>query len=75
MQNAYVYLYNLNDSARYSFISSQSMSMDTGNNGLMTYGGGLYKATETINAIQIFPYSGTFSLTANLYGVKKIWVV
>ena len=72
LQNAYVYLYNLNDSARYSFISSQSMSMDTGNNGLMTYGGGLYKATETINAIQIFPYSGTFSLTANLYGVKKI---
>jgi len=72
LQNAYVYLYNLNDSARYSFTSSQSMSMDTGNNGLMTYGGGLYKVAETINAIQIFPYSGTFSLTAKLYGVKKI---
>jgi len=72
LQNAYVYLYNLNDSAKYSFASSQSMSMDTGNNGLMTYGGGLYKVAETINAIQIFPYSGTFSLTAKLYGVKKI---
>ena len=72
LQNAYVYLYNLNDSAKYSFSSSQSMSMDTGNNGLMTFGSGLYKVAETINAIQIFPYSGTFSLTAKLYGVKNL---
>lgn len=71
LQNAYVYLYNLNNSAKYSFASSQSMSMDTGNNGLMLFGGGTYFVAETINAIQIFPYSGTFSLTANLYGVKQ----
>ena len=71
LHNAYIYLYNLNDSAKYSFATYHSMSMDTTPNGLMTYGSAVYKVTETIDAVQIFPYSGNVSCTANLYGIKQ----
>ena len=71
LHNAYIYLYNLNDSAKYSFATYHSMSMDTTPNGLMTYGSAVYKVTETIDAVQIFPNSGNVSCTANLYGIKQ----
>lgn len=71
LHNAYIYLYNLNDSAKYSFATYHSMSMDTTPEGFMTYGSAVYKVTETIDAVQIFPNSGNVSCTANLYGIKQ----
>ena len=47
------------------------MSMDTTPEGFMTYGSAVYKVTETIDAVQIFPNSGNVSCTANLYGIKQ----
>jgi hypothetical protein len=73
IHNAYVYLYNLGNSSKYSFTSSHSMSNDTSNTGLFTFGGGVYPTANTVNAIQIRHTSGaTFSCTAKLYGVKQL---
>ena len=75
--NGYVYLYNLLDSSRYSFCTSQSASRDTdaGANGRFQYSSSVYKVAETINAIRCFISSSyAFNDTGyiKLYGVKQI---
>tara|TARA_R110002050_G_scaffold29292_2_gene75539 strand:+ start:349 stop:951 length:603 start_codon:yes stop_codon:yes gene_type:complete len=66
----YVYLYNLNNSSKYSFITHQAPPSNT----YMYFGGGLYKVAETINAIQLLNSAGA-SFTAGkveLFGIKEI---
>jgi hypothetical protein len=75
--NGYLYLYNLLDSSKYSFCTSQSASLDTdaGANGRFQFGGSTYTVAETINAIRCFISSSyAFNETGyiKLYGVKQI---
>jgi len=70
--NAYVYLYNLGDSAKYSFTTSQATSTleYTARYG-MQYGGGFYHVASAINAIRLLVPSGVMSVTsASLYGIR-----
>ena len=71
--NAYVYLYNLGDSTKYSFTTSQATSTleYTARYG-MQFGSGVYHIASTINAIRLLVPSGVMSVTsASLYGIKE----
>jgi len=77
--NGYVYLYNLLNSSKYSFCTSQSASRDTdaSANGRFQFGGSVYTVAETINAIRCFissSYAFNETGTIKLFGVKQIWV-
>ena len=70
--NAEVYFYNLNNSAKYSMMTSQATSICETSNKSTIFGGGVYGVAETVNAIAIFPDTGTnFSGTAKLFGIKQ----
>ena len=72
--NAYVYLYNLGDSGKYSFVTQQSTMGIADSSGYWSYlGGQTYRVAETINAILIrIDNAGSFSATAKLFGLKDI---
>ena len=73
VQNAYVYLYNLGNSSKYSFTTHHSFSSATSSANWGYFGGGVYPTAEVHNAIKVFSDAGTnFSGTAKLYGVKQI---
>ena len=66
----YVYLYNLNNSSKYSFITHQSSPSNT----WMYFGGGVYTVAEKIDALQVLN-SAAASMTngkVQLYGIKQI---
>lgn len=66
----YVYLYNLNNSSKYSFINHQSLPSNT----WMYFGGGVYTVAEKIDALQVLNSAGA-SMTngkVQLYGIKQI---
>jgi hypothetical protein len=73
--NGYVYLYNLGDSSKYSFISFQSSTTVVSTLIFqMRFGSGVYTVAETINALRIdgdsftgTPTGGTISL----YGIAE----
>jgi hypothetical protein len=70
--NAYVYLYNLGDSSKYSFTTSHATSTleYTARYG-MQFGSGVYHIASTINAIRLLVPSGVMSVTsASLYGIR-----
>ena len=69
--NSYVYLYNLLDSTKYSFLTQHSTTNLAGNF-RTTFGGGVYQTAETINGFQILTSSTLTSGTAKLYGIKEI---
>jgi len=66
----YVYLYNLGNSSKYSFITHQAPPSVV----YMYFGGGVYTVAETINAIQILNSAGASFTggTAKLFGIKQI---
>ena len=73
VQNAYVYLYNLGNSSKYSFTTHHSFNSATSSANWGYFGGGVYPTAEVHNAIKVFSNAGTnFSGTAKLYGVKQI---
>ena len=67
--SAYMYLYNLGNSSKYSFTTSQtSINVDQGE---FFFGGGVYTTAETINAMRFYnDYAMTG--TIKLFGVKQI---
>ena len=70
---AYLYLYNLNDSSKYSFLTQQEVHMQTTSSKMrQSFGGGVLPQTSTVDQIKLFVDSGNFSCTAKLYGVKQI---
>ena len=71
---AYIYLYNLGNSSKYSFITNQSPVGVDGAYIFGYFGGGVYAVAETINALRIFNSTGAnFTQgTAKLYGVKQL---
>jgi hypothetical protein len=71
--NAYVYLYNLLDSSKYSFSTSQATATleFTARYG-MQFGSGVYHVASTINAIRLQATTGNISVTsASLYGIAE----
>ena len=70
----YIYLYNLGNSSKYSFITNQSPVGVDGSNIFGYFGGGIYAVAETINALRILNSTGAnFTQgTAKLYGIKQI---
>ena len=71
--SAYLYLYNLNDSSKYSFLTQQEVHMQTTSSKMrQSFGGGVLPQTSTVDQIKLFVDSGNFSCTAKLYGVKQI---
>jgi len=76
--NGYVYLYNLGNSSKYSFISFQSSTTVVSTLIFqIRFGGGAYTVAETINALRIDGDSFTGTATGGnikLFGVKQIWV-
>ena len=72
--NAYIYLYNLNDSSTYSFLTFQTQGQGVDNLPIGAFGGGTLPQTSTVDEIQLGTYdvSSNFSLTAKLYGLKQI---
>ena len=66
--SAYMYLYNLKDSAKFSFTTSHTtINLDQGE---FFFGSGVYTTAETINAIRFYnDYSMTGSFS--LYGIKE----
>ena len=70
---AYLYLYNLNDSSKYSFVTQQEVHMQTTASKMrQSFGGSVLPQTSTVDEIKLFVDSGNFSCTAKLYGVKQI---
>ena len=74
--HGYLYLFNLNDSSKYSFSTGQAVSLNSSAVLFQWYGGSLYTQIETINAFSIIPdgASGTLDdgIVFNLYGVKNL---
>ena len=71
--NGYVYFYNLLNSAKYSFTTSQSSNV--GGNDVskdVAFGGGVYPTAEVNNAIRFRMNNANYigTLTASLYGIK-----
>ena len=72
-QNGYLYLYNLGNSSKYSFLTNQSFSQSTSSNAFFYFGGGVLPTAETHNAFQLLLSGGaTITGTIKLYGVKQI---
>jgi hypothetical protein len=73
--NGYVYLYNLGNSSKYSFITFQSSTTVVSTLIFqIRFGGGVYTVAETINALRIDGDSFTGTSTGGnikLYGVKQ----
>jgi hypothetical protein len=68
--SGYIYLYNLLDSAKYSFCSFQNFSEYTTGDTRFAFGSGVYPIAETHNAFQIVPSAGTISGNFSLYGIR-----
>ena len=64
----YVYLYNLNDSSKYSHSTFHGMKVGAD----IAFGGGVYAVAETINALQVRTGTAADKGTIKLYGVKQL---
>ena len=67
----YVYLYNLGDSAKYSFATYQGVQLVLG--GQRGYfGSGVLTQANTVDGIRLYSANGIdyISLQASLYGIK-----
>ena len=70
--NGYCYFYNLGDSTKYSFQTTQQVSMRGTPELLMQFGSGLFYPNALVfDALKIYSSAGTFSATASLYGIKE----
>lgn len=71
--NAYIYYYNLHDSAKFSNTTHHLAGRTQDPDFISTYGGGIYTTAETINGLQVLITSSSFaSATMNLYGMKQL---
>ena len=73
--NFYAYMYNANDSSKYTFWNSHGTThSQTASHGQgMFFGSGVYDVAETINAFTLFGDTGNAiaNATVSLYGIKE----
>jgi len=70
----YIYLYNLGNSSKYSFVTNHTANNTDSSSSFFMFGGGVYKVAETINGIRI-RYNNGQTLSGGslkLYGMKEI---
>jgi hypothetical protein len=71
--NSYSYLYNLLNSSKYSFVTTQTTNFNSSATYEMFFGGGVKPTAETHNAIRVKCFIGNIAkATIKLYGVKQI---
>ena len=73
-QNAYVYLYNLQDSSKYSFCTWNMNTVDTNPNFFFRFGSAVLPQASTVDGIRIFGAGGeniSTAFTMSLYGIKE----
>ena len=71
--NLYMYLYNLGNSSKYSFLTFHCLGRKWPAGDFNFYfGGGVLPQASTVDGIRVYPSSGNFTGTAKLYGVKQI---
>jgi len=67
----YVYFYNLGDSSKYSFATSQTIVTQNDSVQNITFGSSVLPQASTVDGIRIKPSSGNYSsFTASLYGIR-----
>ena len=67
----YIYLYNLGNSSKYSFLTyqgNQSLASST----TMFFGGGVLPQASTVDGFRVYLNTGTITGEYKLYGVKQI---
>ena len=73
--NWYAYMFNANDSSKYTFWTSNGTTHSaTANHGQgMFFGSGVYDVAETVNAFRLFGDGGNTiaNATISLYGIKE----
>jgi hypothetical protein len=70
--NSYCYLYNLLDSSKYSFSTTQTTNFNSAGTYEMWFGSGVKPTAETHNAIRILFNSGNISKAIiSLYGIAE----
>ena len=71
LESGYVYLYNLGNSSKYSFLTYQAPFMD---NGVfcMSFGGGVSPQASVVDGIRVNFDTASTDGTIKLYGVKQI---
>jgi len=71
-ENGYIYLYNLNDSSKFSFATYQSSVFNRDPSGAVNFGSGVYHQAETINAVRLRASTGNIdNAVVSLYGIKE----
>lgn len=68
----YIYFYNLGNSSKYSFVTSQTVQMDTSPDFTFEFGGGVMTQASVVDGIRISVTDGFDEATFKLYGVKQI---
>jgi hypothetical protein len=68
----YIYLYNLGNSSKYSFITHHNFVDDSGNSRFFfDFGSGVLPQASTVDGIRIFPQTSNFTGTVSLYGIAE----
>ena len=76
--SGYIYVYNPNDSSKYTFTTNQTTYVDQNANASMLFGGGVHPTAETITGFLFRSISsgGTLgninTVDVSIYGVKQI---
>ena len=72
-ENAYAYIYNIGDSSKYTFVTSQMVGNEGNYTGCASsFGSGVYPSATSFNNIQILRTNsvGWYSFKASLYGIR-----
>ena len=70
----YIYLYNLGNSSKYSFVTNHTANNTDSSSSFFMFGGGVYRVAETINGIRI-RYNNGQTLSGGslkLFGMKEL---
>tara|TARA_R100001594_G_scaffold62486_1_gene96829 strand:+ start:173 stop:772 length:600 start_codon:yes stop_codon:yes gene_type:complete len=67
----YIYLYNLGNSSKYSFLTYQG-NQAFGSSTTMFFGGGVLPQASTVDGFRVYLNTGTITGEYKLYGVKQI---
>ena len=68
--NGYMYMYNAEDSAKYTFFTQQFSSVDFNNAFRMNFGSGIYQQANTLSGLKLYPNAGNISGSVSIYGIK-----
>ena len=67
--NGYVYLYNLGDSEKYSFLTQQTMNWSSGHI-QFKYGSQTYNVASRINSLRFYTSTHAWTGSISLYGIR-----